>query len=73
MASLEIPEEERERRDRAWLREHRAKYAGSWVALAGGRLLAIGKSAKEVYAKLPSQDTVPLVMEITEDFTYAGC
>lgn len=37
-------------REIEWLNEHRAEYAGRWVALSGERLIAHGASAKEVYA-----------------------
>ena len=37
-------------REMEWLNEHRAEYAGRWVALSGEHLIAHGASAKEVYA-----------------------
>ena len=42
------PRTHRERELR-WLREHRAEFAGEWVALAGDHLLAHGSNAIEVY------------------------
>lgn len=33
-----------------WLRLHSKEYGGQWVALDGGRLIAHGPDAKEVYA-----------------------
>ena len=35
--------------DRQWLRDHRAEYAGQWVALKDGRLIAHGAQAKAVF------------------------
>lgn len=32
----------------AWLEQHRAEYAGQWVALDGDRLIKAGGSAKDV-------------------------
>jgi hypothetical protein len=32
-----------------WLKEHKAEYAGQWVALDGDRLLASGTDGFEVY------------------------
>lgn len=58
-------EEERERPDHSaapspadrsneslfWLNENREEYLGKWVALDGGRLVAAGLTAAEVYKK----------------------
>ncbi len=38
--------------ERRWLEENGPRYAGRWVALEGGQLLATGSSAREVYAEL---------------------
>ena len=38
--------------NRRWLEQHRAHYAGQWVALDGDRLITSGSSAREVYATL---------------------
>ncbi len=45
-----------------WLNEHRAEYAGQWVALKGDRLVAQGASAKEVYDRADAAGVeMPLV------------
>lgn len=36
--------------DRQWLAEHRAEYAGQWVALWYGQLIRHSTNAKEVFA-----------------------
>lgn len=36
--------------DRQWLKDHRAEYAGQWVALKSGQLISHGVNAKEVFA-----------------------
>lgn len=33
----------------AWLNEYREEYLGKWVALDGGKLIAVGSTAAEVY------------------------
>jgi hypothetical protein len=40
--------------NRQWLKEHRAKYRGKWVALQKGHLLAEAPSANELIQKLDS-------------------
>ncbi|MEP7339291.1 MAG: DUF5678 domain-containing protein [Acidobacteriota bacterium] len=37
-------------RELQWLKEHRHEYPEQWVALEGGRLIAHGPQAREVYA-----------------------
>jgi hypothetical protein len=34
--------------EQAWLKQHHAEYAGAWVALEGGNLVAQGSSARQV-------------------------
>jgi hypothetical protein len=34
-----------------WLKEHRAEYAGQWVALDGDRLVSHGEDGRKVYAE----------------------
>jgi hypothetical protein len=36
-------------RERQWVDEHRAEYAGLWVSVRGDRLLSSGTDAKKVY------------------------
>jgi len=48
-----------------WLDEHRERYVGQWVALDGGRLLAHGGNAREVYkAARRSGVRLPLVVQV---------
>jgi len=37
-------------RENQWLAEHQREYIGQWVALEGGRLIAHGEDAAEVFA-----------------------
>jgi len=52
--------------EKCWLRENSNQYAGQWVALDGGRLLAHGDDAQSVYltsrAALAGSGRVPLVV-----------
>src|SRR5260370_33611984 len=34
--------------EQEWLKQHRAEYAGSWIALEGAHLMAQGSSARQV-------------------------
>ena len=54
--------------EQAWLRQHRAEYAGAWVALEGTNLVAHGSSAREVLdaAKLAGHEQ-PLVVRIASE------
>jgi predicted DNA-binding antitoxin AbrB/MazE fold protein len=38
-------------REYAWLREHQAEFAGQYVALYGGQLVAHGTDGREVFRK----------------------
>ena len=49
----------------AWIAANRARFAGRWVALVGGTLLAIGDSAQEVH--MASSQTVPTPLIIRLD------
>jgi hypothetical protein len=50
-----------------WLDENRQKYSGQWVALDGDRLIATGKTAKEVYAKAKAEAVkIPFVELVAE-------
>lgn len=44
---VEMPDSTREMQ---WIKEHKKKYAGQWVALDGDRLLSHGMNAKKVFA-----------------------
>lgn len=50
-----------------WLHENGEKYSGQWVALNGGRLMASGPTAKEVYSKAKAEGVeIPLVELVTD-------
>jgi hypothetical protein len=54
-------------REMKWLGEHRAEYAGQWVALKGERLIARGASPKEVYAAADAAGVeMPLVTRVDD-------
>ena len=56
-----------------WLAEHRHEYSGKWIALRGEHLLAAGATAKEVFSKVTSQDTLPFVIRVDEEeLPFAG-
>jgi hypothetical protein len=60
-------------KERIWLAENRSKYSGKWIALEGGRLLAVADSAKEVFSKVANHPTPPLVIRISEhDLPFSG-
>lgn len=54
----------RERSEFRWLALNRQRYAGRWVALDGNTLLAVGDSAREVYAAIASHGGTPLVTRV---------
>lgn len=48
-----------------WLENHRQEYADQWVALSGGKLLAVGEDAKEVYESAIKQGvTAPFLARV---------
>jgi len=62
---------ERERTELRWLALNRERYAGRWVALDGDQLLAVGDSAREVYAAIANHRRTPLVTRVEpEDGVY---
>jgi hypothetical protein len=71
--------QERAQRDRQfsqemnWLAQHRRTYAGRWIALEGDRLLAVGATAREVFAHVGERPRPPLVIQIeNEEMPFAG-
>lgn len=59
----------------AWLTEHGREYAGQWVALDGGRLIASGDDARAVYALADADGAyLPLVTLVDDPDAppYAG-
>jgi len=54
----------RERAEFRWLALNRQQYAGRWVALDGNTLLAVGDTARDVYAAIASHEGTPLVTRI---------
>lgn len=65
---------ERDRLELQWLALNRQRYSGRWVALDGDALLAVGNSAREVYAAVASHEGVPLVMRLEpeDEAFFAG-
>ena len=56
-----------------WLSENRQKYAGQWIALQGARLLATGKTARDVYSRVLEECPPPLVIKIdAEELPFGG-
>ena len=50
-----------------WLAEHRAEYAGQWVALDQDRLIAHSQDAKEVYAAAEASGVkYPMVTQVED-------
>ena len=50
-----------------WLGEHSAEYAGQWVALDGGWLIAHGQAAKEIYAAAGASGVkYPMVTQVED-------
>lgn len=51
-----------------WLSEHRAEYAGRWVALDGCRLVASGNEAKAVYDQARAEGVdVPFLHQVESE------
>ncbi len=65
---------ERAQLEFAWLAENRQRYAGRWIALEGNTLLAVGDSAREVYAAIANHVGTPLVtrVEPEDEHYFAG-
>lgn len=65
---------ERANRELAWLSKNRHLYANRWIALDGDTLLAVGNSAREVYAATAGYDGTPLVIQVEplEEANFAG-
>jgi hypothetical protein len=65
---------DRARLEFTWLAENRERYKGRWIALEGNRLLAVGASAREVYAAIANHMGTPLVtrVEPAEEAYFAG-
>src|ERR1051325_7815000 len=52
-------------RELRWIEEHRAEYAGQWVAVRGDRLLSSGPDGREVYkAARAAGDERPFVTRV---------
>ena len=56
-----------------WLADHRATFAGRWVALQGDRLLASGENAREVFSKVKHLSPPPVLLRVEEtELPFAG-
>jgi Family of unknown function (DUF5678) len=55
--------------EQAWIENHRDEYAGKWVALSGGTLIAAGDNARAVYqtARQAGYDSPLLVRIVGSD------
>jgi hypothetical protein len=60
-------EVERQMSELSWLETHREQFAGRWVALDGNTLLAVGNSAREVYAAITGNKGTPLVTYVERE------
>jgi hypothetical protein len=60
-------EVERQMSELSWLETHREQFAGRWVALDGNTLLAVGNSAREVYAAITENKGTPLVTYVERE------
>ncbi|MEK6410912.1 MAG: DUF5678 domain-containing protein [Acidobacteriota bacterium] len=71
-SDLAIKDRSREAR---WLQEHRAEYAGQWVALDGERLIASGDDLKQVAntaRRLGASDALMMRVEPNDSLPFAG-
>ena len=62
-------------RELRWIEEHRAEYAGQWVAVRGDRLLGSGPDGRQVYeAARAAGDERPFVkrVEPNGELPFAG-
>ena len=62
-------------RELRWIEEHRAEYAGQWVAVRGDRLLSCGSDGRQVYeAARAAGDERPFItrVEPTDELPFAG-
>ncbi len=62
-------------RELRWIEEHRAEYAGQWVAVRGDKLLSSGSDGREVYeAARAAGDERPFVTRVEPigELPFAG-
>ena len=62
-------------RELRWIEEHRAEYAGQWVAVRGDKLLSSGSDGRQVYeAARAAGDERPFVTRVkpTGELPFAG-
>jgi hypothetical protein len=66
--------EDTARLELSWLEQNRDRYGNQWVALDGNRLIAVGNSAREVYAAIERYPGTPLVTKVepATDTHFAG-
>jgi hypothetical protein len=62
----------REQAEAKWIAANRAHYAGRWVALWGGDLIAAGDSAKAVAQAATSAPSTPLIIYLDDEMPFAG-
>lgn len=64
-----------ESKELLWLKDHRHEYIGQWVALDGGRLVAHGTNARDVFQTAREAGVkVPFIEQIlpTDDMPFGG-
>jgi Family of unknown function (DUF5678) len=62
-------------RELRWIEEHRAEYAGQWVAVRGDRLLSNGTDGRQVYeAARAAGEERPFVTRVqpADELPFAG-
>ncbi len=67
-----IPDDSRER---AWVEQHKAEYAGQWVALDGDRLIAASPNRMEISVAVKADGAyLPLILRIPspDDLPFIG-
>jgi hypothetical protein len=62
----------REQAEAEWIAANRARYAGRWVALLGGDLIAAADSAKSVAQAAAGAPSTPLIIYLDYDLPFAG-
>jgi len=61
-----------EQEEAEWIAANRMCYAGRWVALLGGVLIADGKSARVVAEASAGAPSTPLIIYIENELPFAG-
>ena len=62
----------RDQEEAKWIATNRGRFAGHWVALLGGNLIAAGDSAKAVAQAASGVPSAPLIIYIENELPFAG-